>query len=200
MSRLSVPCGVNFVKYDRRTGYVRATIFGPQTGPRDDRTAKKPSKNRGFRWSVWSPLRATKRQDPHPPRCGFFHAQTYRNPPPTLGTTCGALEKGRNLYRFKTIKNAPQDAPQTRPPMRYNLEAKRPNETKTTVNLVTYILKRRVKLGLGVTIPTKVLGQEEPKVEDANARTLGTTKRTQQCGPSHWGGNGQEVQHNTLST
>ena len=39
-----------------------------------------PGFHPGNRGSI--PLRATKRQDPHPPRCGFFHAQTYRKPPP----------------------------------------------------------------------------------------------------------------------
>ncbi len=46
MSRLSVPCGVNFVKYDRRTGYVRATILAHKLAHETTEQKRNPVKTR----------------------------------------------------------------------------------------------------------------------------------------------------------
>ena len=83
-----MPCGVNFVKYDRRTGYVRATFGLLFHDTRHDTQRwwlfEKVSNDKGLKEIVFSPLRATTRLPASSTGAGFFVPETPVNTGETM--------------------------------------------------------------------------------------------------------------------
>ncbi|MFZ8836448.1 MAG: hypothetical protein ACO2XQ_05330 [Flavobacteriales bacterium] len=49
--------------------------------------------------------------------------------------------------------------------MKDNLSLKRPSDENTSVILIAFINKQRLKIGLGVTVPTRVWDKENQRIK-----------------------------------
>ena len=56
--------------------------------------------------------------------------------------------------------------------MKFNLTLKRPKDEKTTVVLIAYVDQRRLKTGLGVTIPTKSWDKGNQRIRTGTSKNL----------------------------
>lgn len=56
--------------------------------------------------------------------------------------------------------------------MKYNLTLARPNTDETVVQLIAYINKQRLKVGLGVTVPTRVWDKDNQRIKTGTSKDL----------------------------
>lgn len=77
------------------------------------------------------------------------------------------FKKGKN-----DPQNDPQDDPQTPKGMKYNLSLKRPSDENTSVILIAFINKQRLKIGLGVTVPTRVWDKDNQRIKTGTSKEL----------------------------
>lgn len=70
------------------------------------------------------------------------------------------------------VSNNGQNDPQHDPQMKFNLTLKRPNDETTTVILIAFVDQRRLKTGLGVTIPTKSWDKGNQRIKTGTSKNL----------------------------